>query len=630
MTGRRSLDFPLSAALAPLLALFTAICQAQAPDAPPAASATAARQLRSDSGSAYVHRLTLYDADGRAISPTDADPQPYSPRVTCGKCHEYARISSGWHFNATRSEIPPGRPSEPWILFEPRLGLQLPMSHRGWFGTSLPGAALSAWQMTQRFGRHMPGGGEAELTVAETEASSEKARWQLAGTREIDCMTCHSQSAAYDAAEAARQIAAQNLRWSATAALGLAAIRGEVKAVPEEFDPLAPASGAASLPKVVYDPNRFDADERVFFDITRRPAADRCEFCHSQKWIGDVSLAPERHAGDVHISAGLSCSDCHRHGIDHDMVRGFRGEARLMGDGARDAYSCEGCHLGPRGGLCAAPHPQHRGLPPLHFEKLSCTACHSGPWPVGNTLRVQTSMAHGLGIASKERDERSPPLIVAPVFARDLDGRIAPFRQMWPAYWARLRADYLEAIAPAALQAAANKVMTRAKPRAGEPVAPLADAEISALLKQLAGDGGPAVYVRDGRLYQLGGDGRLQVTAEPGAAAYRWSLAHDVRPAAQSLGARGCADCHSADAPIYFGSVIPADMRDAPGGPTRMFELHTSDPALAGALGRAFAFRTPLIWIGWVSVGVLALTLLAYALAGLRGLSESFGAEQPR
>ena len=25
--------------------------------------------------------------------------------------------------------------------------------------------------------------------------------------------------------------------------------------------------------------------------------------------------------------------------------------------------------------------PQHKGLPPIHFEKLSCTACHTGEIP---------------------------------------------------------------------------------------------------------------------------------------------------------------------------------------------------------------------------------------------------------
>ena len=34
-------------------------------------------------------------------------------------------------------------------------------------------------------------------------------------------------------------------------------------------------------------------------------------------------------------------------------------------------------------GRMGAPEPIHKGLPPVHLEKLSCTACHSGQFPVG-------------------------------------------------------------------------------------------------------------------------------------------------------------------------------------------------------------------------------------------------------
>jgi hypothetical protein len=34
-----------------------------------------------------------------------------------------------------------------------------------------------------------------------------------------------------------------------------------------------------------------------------------------------------------------------------------------------------------------------------------------------------------------------------------------------------------------------------------------------------------------------------------------WPIAHNVRPAAQSLGARACEDCHSPEAPFFKGLV---------------------------------------------------------------------------
>ena len=48
------------------------------------------------------------------------------------------------------------------------------------------------------------------------------------------------------------------------------------------------------------------------------------------------------------------------------------------------------------------------------------------------------------------------------------------------------------------------------------------------------------------------GDGPLAEAAAP----YTWPMAHDVRPARQALGAKGCTDCHSPDSAVQYGKVI--------------------------------------------------------------------------
>ncbi|MBI5865278.1 MAG: hypothetical protein HZB38_12360, partial [Planctomycetes bacterium] len=158
-----------------------------------------ARLLRTDSPAPYVHRLTLYDHAGEAIDPTSAEAKPYSPKMTCGKCHPYAEIAHGWHFNSaggagilpggpgtkggtgvspvaddankkrlqagSTSELADGRPGEPWIFADARLGVQIPVSLRGWPGAFTPGqVGLTSWQFTLQFGRHLCGGGFAEGT----------------------------------------------------------------------------------------------------------------------------------------------------------------------------------------------------------------------------------------------------------------------------------------------------------------------------------------------------------------------------------------------------------------------------------------------------------------------------------
>ncbi len=50
--------------------------------------------------------------------------------------------------------------------------------------------------------------------------------------------------------------------------------------------------------------------------------------------------------------------------------------------------------------------------------------------------------------------------------------------------------------------------------------------------------------------------------AEP----YLWPIAHDVRPAAQSLGVRRCEDCHSTGSPFFFGKVLVDSPVEGKGG----------------------------------------------------------------
>src|SRR5207237_9018301 len=91
------------------------------------------------------------------------------------------------------------------------------------------------------------------------------------------------------------------------------------------------------------------------------------------------------------------------------------------------------------GGRNAAPRPLHRGMPTLHFDKLSCTACHSGPRPSDATTLVQTSMSHQLGVARRQTSDAAAPTIQQPVFLRDeRTGKLTPNRLLYPSFWARL------------------------------------------------------------------------------------------------------------------------------------------------------------------------------------------------
>ena len=181
-----------------------------------------------------------------------------------------------------------------------------------------------------------------------------------------------------------------------------------------------------------------------------------------------VRASPEKWETDedVHLSSGLTCVDCHRNEVDHNIIRGYEGESAISKNPIADDFSCKGCHLPAKGtpvtsvARLGAPVPEHKGLPEIHFEKLTCTACHSGPWPGDETSGVKTSMAHGLGVYGSDKSADALPHIATVVFAKDADGKIAPHNLIWPAFWASSKDDKVTPLSPDAVRPAIEQVIT--------------------------------------------------------------------------------------------------------------------------------------------------------------------------
>ena len=601
-----------------------------------------AGSLRTDSRTPYVHRLTLYDEDGQAIDPTDDFAGPYSPRATCGKCHPYAQIATGWHFAPASADGPGGakRRGEPWWWTSEKLGVTVALADHGWPQTQpTRKAGLAPWQLVKRFGSHMPGGGWGEPAPGELERSPQAARWRVSGPLEIDCMICHAADGRYDAGERARQIERENFKWAATAALGLAVVRGEAAKVPDDWDPLAepdPDHPEQAGPKIEWDASRFDADNRVLFAITRRPPAERCWFCHTRRRVGaahDVAemLAPR----DVHLAAGLTCVDCHRNQIDHRIVRGYPSEAQTTGQAWRAAYTCKGCHLGVAdatdpalraGGRYGAPRPAHRGLPPIHLEKLACTACHSGPRPELQPQQFQTARAHGLGLAERGRSATQEPLVYGPVFARRIDGKIAPHLEAWMRVYHRDG----ELVPIPEVERAWRRLGKAASSRKPEEIhaklcdtlgkaeySQYSDRSMAALLVLMRE---PIIEHKTGTRRSLFGENGPDVVRSPDmsrefALPRVWPIAHDVRPASQALGAEGCTDCHASDGVVFAGSILP------PGGKPRVHitqaNLRGEDVGVQAFWNWAFSLRPVFKIVALAGTVLLALMLLCGLIAGL-------------
>jgi len=158
------------------------------------------------------------------------------------------------------------------------------------------------------------------------------------------------------------------------------------------------------------------------------------------------------------------------------------------------------------------------------------------------------------------------------------------------------------------------------------------------VLKQLVGEfdgeaeeGQPKpepVYIAGGRLYRSS-NGVIVSEDHEAAEAYKWPIAHNVRPAAQSLGANGrCADCHDTNSPFIFGQV-EVDSPVAPQGgrdTTReMVEFEGLDRGYYQMFAFTFLFRPWLKVVVILSCVLLGMVLLLYALKGLDAVIKAAG-----
>jgi len=636
----------------------------------------AAENLGTESRMAYRHVIPLRDLDGNMITPPaefdeQGKPQeprgsPFSTAQTCGKCHDYASISQGWHFNAAKEGVNAGRPGEPWILTDPATRTQIPLSYRGWTGTFRPAqVGLSDYDFLVAFARHFPGGGVGEPPAERIGTNDVRMRrMQITGKLEIDCLICHNKHGGYDHEARYKALSGENFKWAPTIAseLGAYGASRPAKAFADAWRPPRPAP--TNLPPIKYERHRFDAGQHVVFEVTRKPSPNACYYCHtSEGHLGDSRWHAD---ADVHIRAGMTCVDCHRNGIDHQVVRGYEGEPgdrtvtaeainlrakilrrdnlALSDDDARkraeselkdeigriETLSCAGCHYGSADGQhlgrLGAPLPRHAGFPPIHFEKLTCTACHSGPIPSDAAEIVHTSLAHKLGLPGPTRGANTAPAIVQPVFLRDGKGKIAPHKMVWPSYWGVLSNDVVTPLLPEVVaKAVGDKMPAQASDEVERDpynTKPLTEAQIRDVLSALGKDrtNSEAVFVAAGKLHRLSGTelrSEEHATAKP----YAWALGHDVRPASQSVGAvKGCADCHSQDSPIYFATVTARGPVEPTAAVTKdQLELRGDDRRVVSTFAFTFNFRPMLKVITFTCAALVLGALLGRALVALSG-----------
>jgi hypothetical protein len=586
-----------------------------------------------------IHLIKLIDQDSSIIWLDESPLMPFSTKKTCGACHDYDKISTGWHFNSADSAVLSGRPGQPWIYADPYSATQIPLSLRNWPGTYRPEQiGLNNFSFLATFGRQMPGGGVGDKE--EFQSLEMYWRWQVSGEFEINCLSCHDAERSHDQSLQALQILRENFRWAATASSGFASVQGTAKGLPDTYDIY---SGSApdiqqEPPQVTYQSERFNEKGEVFFDIARHIPNDRCYFCHSTKTIDPEKNERWETIEDVHIKAGLKCVDCHRHGLDHKMTRGYEVQSSSISQTPLASLTCKGCHLGsndknniPRSGRLGAPKPLHLGIPPIHFEKLSCTTCHSGNWPKDETISIKTSMAHALGLPKTNKSDQAMPHIISPVYAIGSDGKIAPHNLIWPSFWAEMQGNEIIPLRKEVFLPVVRKRIGYIDSLATGNWPQLADSHLVDVLDSLQESGlvsHKPVYVGGGKIYYLDEKRILILKNHQSAAPYIWPLAHDVRPALQSLGVKGCTDCHATGSNFYFGSVPIQTPLELEGVKRQsMTNYLDQNPIAAWVFSFSFLFRPGLKYLILSSSLITLAVLILYGFRGLAKMISIFSTE---
>jgi hypothetical protein len=144
----------------------------------------------------------------------------------------------------------------------------------------------------------------------------------------------------------------------------------------------------------------------------------------------------------------------------------------------------------------------------------------------------------------------------------------------------------------------------------------------------LAAFGSDCVYVSGGKVFSRSGDGTLAAADHPRAEPVAWPIGHDVRPAAQSLGAKTCTECHSAESPFLFAPVTAqGPLVSEQVATAAMVSFMGLDAGFNKLFGLSFMVR-PLFKVGMLGLALIVLLLLlAWLMTGV--LTWSRQADRP-
>ena len=536
---------------------------------------------------------------------------PYSPKKTCGGCHNYDQITNGYHFQQGRTD------GTGKIVISDTFDPQYPWSlSSGMYGkytvASMDSSQLakkinqnpseidkSSFFFVQYCGACHPGGGwgeydrkghpyyneerkkfgyedsgesplsDGDYTPISNGIANYGAPWDQSGVSEADCLICHLKE--YQWKERGATLRGKFFKYGPTVGAGWA----NIKLSQDE-------SGNSKADEVTVDYTKKDvADfENLHLQIVRRPPDENCWFCHAmadgkrrgRQW------SPET---DIHKAKGLHCLSCHPGDKEHNFAKGNTIQETVRNDLNNTMSSCEDCHY--RGKDKKAPRYKHP-FSPRHLKLIACQTCHI-PFQTTSADLVYDCASTGWTFiydTSKflSNDPLDPkksipgvdPNIWYPAMTK-WKGKIVPVKSLTVIYWGDLDPK-TNVVKPISLW----KVQELKKPPLkddngdGIPEVNSLD-EIKVFLKALKERdkfGNPVAFhpvlMKGGFLYQLDKKGEVEKFKHEQAEVLDFSLSHNVISGPDVIGARGCKECHSKKSSFFLRKVL-IDPHDEKGKP---------------------------------------------------------------
>jgi hypothetical protein len=558
----------------------------------------------------FTHeKIVLRGFDGNPISIDSKN--PYSPKDTCGKCHDYERITRGYHFQQGRTD------STGKIVISDTFDQKYPWNlSSGMYGkhslASTDSSQLakkvnqhpseidkSSFFFVQNCGSCHPGGGWGEYDRRGNLYYNEETEkfgydlfqdshlfdgdytpyslgdigygtpWDKSGASQADCLICHLKG--YQWKERGAALRGKFFKYGPVVGAGWA----NINLSQDE-------SGNPKVSEVNVDYSKKEVAEfdNFHLQIIRRPLDENCWSCHGLS-DGKKKGRQWNPETDIHKAKGLDCVSCHPSDREHNFAKGDSLQQTVRDDLDNTMPSCEACHY--RGKDKRAPRYRHP-FSPRHMKRMACQTCHI-PFQVASADLVYDYASTGLTtvyetskfLSNDPLDpKKSIPGVTATLwypFLREYKGKIVPAKSLNVIYWGDLD-QKMNVVKPIPLWKIRELNKPALKDDDGDGIPEINGLEeIKPFLKALKEKdkfGNPVanhpVLVKGGFLYHLDKKGEIEKTKHDQAETSDLPLSHNVVSGESVIGSRGCKDCHAKNSPFFLRKILidPYDEKGKP------------------------------------------------------------------